>query len=460
MIQDAVDRALYADDAVARDRGRHEIAQHATVATCTTLIACLDAPQRLTRRRAAAALSDITPTKLRRSLVDTLSDQAAPIRTRVAVARVLVAQAQGEEPALVIGCVDPEPRVRRSCMTTLTPIEALLNGLRDSDQEVVARCAQSLLVLETEIDPESVRTIVREMASVPSPLVRLLARVAPDAPELAAAHGSGYEASLDHLRDRDQLRALADSDPVTSAWGLSRIAALDSSASLSSDPRVRAAAARCPTTPIETLRSLIEDPDAAVRWYAERALAGDYAEDAVVQRLADHARLQSPSAFPPYGLRPDDILPDVERVHAAVALCQARFDINLGVAMRSAEAAGLEAVYFVGRGDFVRSPARGADLAVPVHHQEDTAALIRTARHQGYQIVAIQQTAGSVPYHRAEYPPNPLFVVGAEDVGMPADLRAAADLNVEIPQYGIIDSLNVATALTVVVFHWRAHLSS
>ena len=73
--------------------------------------------------------------------------------------------------------------------------------------------------------------------------------------------------------------------------------------------------------------------------------------------------------------------------------------------------------------------------------------------------MAIQQTAGSVPYHQAEYPPNPLFVVGAEDVGMPADLREAADLNVEIPQYGIIDSLNVATALTVVVFHWRVHAS-
>ena len=87
----------------------------------------------------------------------------------------------------------------------------------------------------------------------------------------------------------------------------------------------------------------------------------------------------------------------------------------------------------------------------------DSAALVSLAREKGYQIVAIQQTAASVPYHLADYPPNPLFVLGSEDAGMPDPLRTAADLAVEIPQFGIIDSLNVATAATVVMFHWRVH---
>ena len=85
------------------------------------------------------------------------------------------------------------------------------------------------------------------------------------------------------------------------------------------------------------------------------------------------------------------------------------------------------------------------------------AELVDFARSNGYQIVAIQQSAGSVPYHQANYPPKPLFVVGSEDAGMQAALRLAADLMVEIPQYGLIDSLNVATAATVVLFHWRVH---
>ena len=86
-------------------------------------------------------------------------------------------------------------------------------------------------------------------------------------------------------------------------------------------------------------------------------------------------------------------------------------------------------------------------------------ALVSFARENSYQIVAIQQTASSVSYHQATYPPKPLFVVGSEDAGMPKSLRNAADLVVEIPQFGLIDSLNVATAATVVLFHWRVHLA-
>ena len=86
------------------------------------------------------------------------------------------------------------------------------------------------------------------------------------------------------------------------------------------------------------------------------------------------------------------------------------------------------------------------------------AALIRRAHALDYQLVVIQQTPLSAPYHQAEYPPRPLFVVGAEDDGVPQPLRRAADLLVEIPQYGLIDSLNVAAAATVVMFHWRTHV--
>ena len=76
-------------------------------------------------------------------------------------------------------------------------------------------------------------------------------------------------------------------------------------------------------------------------------------------------------------------------------------------------------------------------------------------RKAGYQIVAVQQTPDSQPYHLAHYPPRPVFVLGSEDSGLPDVLREAADLVVEIPLYGLIDSLNVATAATCVMMHWR-----
>lgn len=139
-------------------------------------------------------------------------------------------------------------------------------------------------------------------------------------------------------------------------------------------------------------------------------------------------------------------------------MCHPRFDINLGVAVRSAEAAGLREVFLVGRGELFRSPARGTDRILPLRHAPDPAALIRMAREADYQIVAVQQTPDSVPFHRADYPPRPLFVMGAEDIGVPPRLRRAADLVVEIPMYGAIDSLNVAAATTTVLLAWRANV--
>ncbi|MCB9529026.1 MAG: hypothetical protein H6701_11715 [Myxococcales bacterium] len=198
------------------------------------------------------------------------------------------------------------------------------------------------------------------------------------------------------------------------------------------------------------------DRDPGVAWLARRAAAGAYTPQALARRLGAHARSDAPSARPPYGLRPGDTIPRAHRAPAALAMCHPRFDINLGVAVRSAEAAGLREIYLVGRAELFRSPARGTDRILPLRHAPDAAALLRMARAADYQIVALQQTPDGVPFHRADYPPRPLFIVGAEDTGVPAPLRAAADLIVEIPLWGAIDSLNVAAAATTVLFHWRA----
>ena len=66
----------------------------------------------------------------------------------------------------------------------------------------------------------------------------------------------------------------------------------------------------------------------------------------------------------------------------------------------------------------------------------DGPSLVRTARNLGFQLVAVQQTPCSENYHEAEYPPQPLFMMGAEDMGLPDSLRRAADMAVEIPMFG------------------------
>ena len=60
----------------------------------------------------------------------------------------------------------------------------------------------------------------------------------------------------------------------------------------------------------------------------------------------------------------------------------------------------------------MRSAMRGTDLVMNVEQVPDGAALMSLARDRGYQLVAVQQTPCSQPYHLADYPPQPLLMMG------------------------------------------------
>ncbi len=463
----ALDTALYDPDPIARDGARARVAARADGPLLDALLALLDAPQRITRRRAARILSDVHPARARARLRTALADAGRPLRLRIGVARVLAVIAEGAEPALAERLrSDPEPRIRRACATPATDPAALCAALGDDDPGVVERAAHALETLDLDagrLDAAALSAL--DPAPDAPPVVhRLLARLDPSAPALLDAARAGRTTALDHVADRRTLEALLDGPRVAAAWGLARMAAIDTLTALDAltplaadaDPRVRAAAARALPPDHPALARLSADRDPGVAWLARRAREGHYTAAAIDRRLGPHARSDAPSARPPYGLRPGDPIPRAQRRPAALAMCQPRFDINLGVAVRSAEAAGLREVFLMGRADLFRSPARGTDRILPLRHAPDPAALVRMAREGDYQIVAVQQTPDSVPFHRAPYPPRPLFVMGAEDSGVPPSLRAAADLIVEIPMWGAIDSLNVAAATTTVLLGWRA----
>jgi len=454
--EDDLDLALYDPDPVVRDGSRGRLAQHPSPKIVEQLVGLLDAQHRATRRRAARILSEVTPDRVQSILRRVIADTTATERLRASAARVLSVLASTPESVLADGLSDPIPRIRRACATTAAPTDALLAALNDVEPEVVRRAANALEAQDI-IPPASVLSAAASRSDVPGVVLRLLAAAAPDDPALAAAAEAGEGTALDHLAHGPTLQRLFPQRPVVSAWGCAGLGMIESAHIDHPDPRVRSAAARGLPADDPRLQSLIEDGDPAVAWMARKAQAGAFAPPVLAGRLGDHAFSDAPSAKPPYGLRSADELPDVPRVHAALALCHPRFDINLGVAIRSAEAAGFKEVFVVGREEVFRSPARGTERVVDLHYAPDAAALIRLARAGDYQIVAVQQTPDSVAFHHAEYPPRPLFVVGAEDRGMPAALRLGADLVVEIPQFGIIDSLNVAAAATTVIMHWRAH---
>lgn len=195
--------------------------------------------------------------------------------------------------------------------------------------------------------------------------------------------------------------------------------------------------------------------DELARWLLETV--GAVAEswtNVAERRVAAHCRATLPSACPPYGLpAPSGGGPPPYGAHA-VALGAIGLSIggNIGLLMRTAEAAGVRELFLVGDPSYHPGAARGADHWIRTTWLRDAAELVDVADASGYGLVGVQQSPGAQRYDVARYPPRPLLVVGCEATGLPAVARLACDLLVEIPLAGQIDSLNVAVAASVVLF--------
>lgn len=87
-------------------------------------------------------------------------------------------------------------------------------------------------------------------------------------------------------------------------------------------------------------------------------------------------------------------------------------------------------------------------------------AFLTERKQDGYTIVGIEQTDRSVILGSAEchLPKKVVLVVGSEKEGIPAVVLTECDLLVEIPQVGTTRSLNVQTAVGIVLFEYtRQH---
>ncbi len=128
---------------------------------------------------------------------------------------------------------------------------------------------------------------------------------------------------------------------------------------------------------------------------------------------------------------------------------------NLGAMLRTADAAGVDAVVAAnpvtdwGNPNVVRA-SKGTVYAVPVA-SASTAATIGWCREHGIRLVV------TTPETDVLYSDTPLtgpvvVAVGAEKHGASRELLDAADVRVRIPMSGKANSLNVAAAAAVVLF--------
>jgi tRNA G18 (ribose-2'-O)-methylase SpoU len=132
---------------------------------------------------------------------------------------------------------------------------------------------------------------------------------------------------------------------------------------------------------------------------------------------------------------------------------------NVGGIFRSAAALGADAIVL---GPACADPlyrksvrtSMGATLDVPYLGAGDWPAVLDLLRARGWDLVALTTDRGALPL--ARYEPGHLRVAllaGAEGTGLTGPAMVRASRRVTIPMTGRVDSLNVATAVSIALYH-------
>ena len=128
---------------------------------------------------------------------------------------------------------------------------------------------------------------------------------------------------------------------------------------------------------------------------------------------------------------------------------------NLGSIMRSADAVAATGVIVCEKRTDIYNPnvitaSTGALFSVPLA-EADTEAAYAFLRENGIKILAATPEAKDI-YTDVDLTGGVAIVVGAEQYGLTDFWKDKSDINVTIPMLGFIDSLNVATATTVLMY--------
>ena len=85
---------------------------------------------------------------------------------------------------------------------------------------------------------------------------------------------------------------------------------------------------------------------------------------------------------------------------------------------------------------------------------EELPAYLEEKRKEGYTLFGVEQTNESISLEKVEFPAKSLLLLGKEQQGLPADLITLLDACVEIPQLGVIRSLNVHVTAALVTWEY------
>lgn len=156
-----------------------------------------------------------------------------------------------------------------------------------------------------------------------------------------------------------------------------------------------------------------------------------------------------------------ETLHTVKRAPVYALIDSVRSSYNVGSIFRTSDGAMIEKLFLCGYTPHppnkeILKTALGSTESVPWEYVKNPIEAVKELKSNGVKIAALEQTDSGRKYYEVKPQEYPVcLVVGNEITGVSHDLIKECDFALEIPQYGIKQSLNVAVAYGIAIFELR-----
>ena len=148
---------------------------------------------------------------------------------------------------------------------------------------------------------------------------------------------------------------------------------------------------------------------------------------------------------------------DIERNEIYLILDSLKCAHNIGTILRLSDALLVKKVFICGDtiippNKKIRVGSRGAEKWVPWEYHKNALEVALELKEKGVQIVSVEVTDNSIAYNDFK-PSKPIcLILGREFDGVSQELIDISDKVIHLPLLGMSNSINVATAASVVLY--------
>ena len=138
---------------------------------------------------------------------------------------------------------------------------------------------------------------------------------------------------------------------------------------------------------------------------------------------------------------------------------------NLGQIIRTAECANITGLLLpehqsVQLTDAVLQVSQGAFIHLPIYGCGNLHQQLRALKKEGFWIIGVENSVKAIQWHQLDYKRKLVLVMGSEGKGIRLVIMKACDELITIPMQGKLNSLNVSSAVSAVLFERQRQVNS